>query len=111
MPENAPPQTQSTGEPVPAQNRAVARCSDAWTRAYQAEMSNSGKVGATFRAGRAYCSAMPPLDGSQNIRDFIACIAHGSLLGAINDSQCGRLLYAAQVALSADRSQPRPPKP
>ena len=55
------------------------------------------------RAGSAYRNAMPPLDGHNNIRDFIACVAQGVLLGAIEYRQSSKLLYAAQVALSAIR--------
>ncbi len=41
---------------------------------------------------------MPPLSGEQNIRDFIACAAHGMLIDAIDPPVGARLLYAAQVA-------------
>jgi hypothetical protein len=43
---------------------------------------------------------MPSLIGAQNIRDFVACVAHGMLLEAIEDRSGGKLLYAAQVAFA-----------
>jgi hypothetical protein len=48
---------------------------------------------------------MPRLVGYENIRDFVACVAEGILLGAITESQSSRLLYAAQVAQGAIRYQ------
>jgi hypothetical protein len=44
---------------------------------------------------------MPSLTGEQNIRDFIACVAHGILLQAIEEKNGGKLLYAAQIAYSS----------
>jgi hypothetical protein len=59
-------------------------------------------------ANLAYRNAMPRLVGYENIRDFVACVAEGLLLGAITDSQSSRLLYAAQVAQGTLRYQPIP---
>jgi hypothetical protein len=51
---------------------------------------------------------MPPLLGAENIREFIACVAHGMLIGAIENKDATRLLYAAQVAFSAQsRAEPK----
>jgi len=95
-------------------NPAVARCWAAWQRAYKAETAREprkeNQVWAACCGHRAYRNAMPPLCGSENIRDFIACIAHGMLIGAIQGADGARLLYAAQVAATADRSQPAQPK-
>jgi hypothetical protein len=49
---------------------------------------------------------MPSLSGPDNIRDFIACVAHGMLIGAIRDTDGARLLYAAQVARGALQNSP-----
>ena len=88
-------------------NSAVARCTDAWNRAYRADLAiNQTKVAAMQTAGRAFCEAMPQLVEFDNIRDFIACCAQGVLLGAIDPQKSAKLLYAAQVALSSARSQP-----
>jgi hypothetical protein len=53
---------------------------------------------------------MPPLSGYQSICDFIACVAHGMVIGAIGDTNGARLLHAAQVALTALRNQPKAPQ-
>lgn len=93
---------------------ALRRCCGAWQRAFDACMESPG--GNEFRAardaGEAYCNAMPMLAGSEGVRDFIACVAHGILIGSIRREKSGQLLYAAQVALGSiqrDRKQPNPP--
>jgi hypothetical protein len=103
-------------DPDPAHEKAVKRCCAAWRRSYNAYMEKSrgsatDKSWAAHQAGPAYCDAMPLLAGYENIRDFIACLAHGILIGAIPASKSGQLLYAAQVALSTVHREPRPPKP
>jgi len=103
-------------DPNPKQARtAVKRCCAAWQRAYDAYMEgkdNSGmtRVCASHEAGPAYCKAMPPLSGYENIRDFIACAAHGILINAIPQKKANQLLYAAQVALSSLHYEPKPRK-
>jgi hypothetical protein len=92
-------------------NPAVAHCCQAYTRALNAARSEGkGTFASSNEAERAYRGAMPPLMGSGNIRDFIACIAHGMLIDAITGPDGARLLYAAQVAhASLDRPEPRGP--
>ncbi len=88
-------------------NPAVARCCEAFNRIYKVNIAiNQTKAAATECAAVAYREAMPPLTGPDNIRDFIACVAQGILVGAINSLQSSKLLYAAQVALSASRKLP-----
>jgi len=67
-------------------------------------------VNASIEADLAYRNAMPPLSGQSNIRDFIACTAHGLLVGIIQYEDASKLLSAARVALVALRNQPAPPK-
>ena len=62
-------------------------------------------------ASMAYCSALPVLFDQHGIGNFISCVAHGVLIRAIDEDVSGRLLYAAQVAISALPRQPRPAKP
>jgi hypothetical protein len=89
-----------------ARNAAVEHCVAEWTRVYRTERAKGeGSVFASTTASVSYRAAMPSLIGSDNIRDFIACVARGVLLGAIDSKDSSKLLYAAQVALSA---QPRP---
>ena len=54
---------------------------------------------------------MPDLAGFENIRDFIACTAHGMIIGAIDSIEGAKLLYAAQVAVGALHHQPKAPHP
>jgi hypothetical protein len=93
-------------------NPAIARCCDAWRSRYKAEMSKSkDDVFAAHNADTSYRDAMPPLVDYESIRDFIACSAHGMLIGAIPRQSGTQLLYAAQVALAAIRQQPRQASP
>jgi len=107
--------TEAQPAPAPAEpvhaNPAVARCCEAFNRTYKANIAiGQSKSAAIDCAATAFREAMPPLVGHDNIRDFIACVAQGILLGAIESSKSSKLLYAAQVALSGARSQPRSPK-
>ncbi len=95
---------------------AIKRCCAAWRHAYNAALqgtpgSGMDKILAAHRAGPAYCQAMPPLSGGKNIRDFIACAAHGILIEAIPQKRANQLLYAAQVALASLNRGPKPRKP
>jgi hypothetical protein len=104
-------QSQTPAEPAHA-NPAVAHCIHVWRSVYKTERARGeSSYSAGSRASSAYRNAMPPLDGYSNIRDFIACVAQGVLLGAIEDRQSSKLLYAAQVALSAARLRQATPKP
>ena len=102
---------------------ALVRCMDAWRRAYQAEMElceeeaiaagenpetakQLDEAYANHFAKEAYRKAIPLLENYEGIRDYIACAAHGILIGAIPPHKCGHVLYAAQVALSALRYEP-----
>jgi hypothetical protein len=82
-----------------AANPAVARCAQAYTRALATTWNKSKDHYDSIKDGKnAYRQAMPPLSGHDNIRDFIACTAHGMLIDAIDGAEGARLLYAAQVA-------------
>ena len=97
--------------PIPA-NLAVARCMNARERVYQEELVKGTDRGhASLAADVAYRDAMPPLSDYENIRDFIACLAHAMLIGVIRGDQGNRLLYASQVALSTVRCRPATSKP
>jgi hypothetical protein len=90
-----------------AANPAVARCCEAFNRTYKANIAiGQTRPAAIDSAAVAFREAMPPLVGHENIRDFIACVAQGILLGAIESSKSSKLLYAAQVALSSSLKQP-----
>jgi hypothetical protein len=89
-------------EPAPAlRNHAIARCAKAFQDAHRARIQKGdGQYLAKDDAGEAYRALLPPLTNRDNCRDFIACVAHGMLLGAIPEKNAGKLLYAAQVALA-----------
>jgi hypothetical protein len=83
-------------------NPAVSRCCKAWRKAYRAELAVNGfEWDAAAKGAEAFRGAMPPLAGRENCRDFIACVAQGILLGVIPEKNGGKLLYAAQIALSS----------
>jgi hypothetical protein len=95
---------------------AIKRCCTAWQRAHDAYMERTVdkspmmRAAAILKAAPAYCRAMPPLAGYENIRDFIACTAHGLLVEAIDGDKANQLLYAARVALSSLNHEPKPAK-
>ena len=104
-----PPDPAAPGLIHPAtENPAVALCCKAYALAYsQTTAAGKSRLSAKFDAASAYRNAMPPLDGQQNIRNFIACAAHAILLGILESSDGARVLYAAQVA-SALLPKPSP---
>ena len=90
-------------------NPAVAHCCKAWKKVFRAAVdAGKSELAAAFRAGEAYRAAMPPLSTRDSCRDFIACVAQGILLGAVSEKDGGKLLYAAQVALAAAKSDQNP---
>ena len=99
-------------EPIRASaNPAVARCLSAWARVNNSERAKGkNRSEASIEADRAYRRAMPPLSGHDNIRDFIACVAHAMIVHIFLDSTATKLLYAAQVAHTTTRDHSTPPK-
>jgi len=101
-------------KPDPTRARpAVRRCCAAWQRAFNAYMedcegTSTDRVFAANEADKTYCNAMPLLSSYESIRDFIACTAHGILIGAIPPQKSGHILYAAQVALTSLQCEPKP---
>lgn len=92
--------------PVP--NLAADMCSEIYTSTIQKHLDEGKSRAEATELGRlAYGCYMPKLSGADNIRDFIACVAHGMLIRAIPASEGSRLLYAAQVANAALPSQKR----
>jgi len=104
----------STLEETAAPDSAVTRCSLAKENAYRAALStrerDESECMRTNRAektaAKAYREAMPLLSGSENIRNFIACVAQGLLLKVFTAPESTQLLYAAQVANSAASRRP-----
>jgi hypothetical protein len=107
-------ESRSKGANAALQNPAVARCCEAWQRAFQDAMSRkNNESDARGWADKAFRNAMPALSGEEGIRDFVACAAHGLLIGTIKEERATKLLYAAQVAtttLARDRRAKNPGK-
>jgi hypothetical protein len=88
------------------ENPAVTHCVEAWKSTHKESLA-SGKIEfyAGVDAAKAYRGAMPPLSGHQNVCDFIACVGYALAVEIIPEDAAGKLLYSAQVALSAVRAQ------
>jgi hypothetical protein len=107
--------TQTTPTPVeesapnpPARNPAVLRCCAARDRSIQeSRAKHRDKYDTDELAGAAYLHAMPDLSGYENIRDFIACVAHGLIVGVVDPIEAPKFFYAAQVAIGALRHEPK----
>jgi hypothetical protein len=104
------PATETVPNP-PSPNPAVQRCCEALERSLEESRAN-GKANyyEEEHADQAYMNAMPHLSGYENIRDFIACVTHGMVIGAIDHIEGPKLLYAAQIAVGALRHEPKPEK-
>lgn len=102
--------SQSSLDPAP-RNPAVVRCCQAWQSSIEdSREKKKCDYESKKYAGAAYRNAMPDLAGYENIRDFIACAAHGMLIGAVDPIEGPKFLYAAQVAIGALRHQPKDQK-
>ncbi len=106
------PQPASQPDPPPEPLSIVDRCVNAYNKARSETYARTEDRFAAKDAGSmAYRNTMPPLRGAENIRDFIACVAQALLFGVIKDKDASKLLYAAQVAFSAQNrsaeSRPR----
>lgn len=88
---------------------AVVRCIQSWNRTMMKEIAAGTDILLARKlANGSYRMAMPSLVGLANIRDFIACVSQGLLMGAVQSKDSTKLLYAAQVALAAHKSLPKP---
>jgi hypothetical protein len=89
-------------------NPAVAHCCDVWERVHAGSLKKKRSGASALNdASNAYCRAIPPLIGYENICDFIACVGFGMLTNMMLEASGTRLLYAAQVALSTVAPQSR----
>jgi hypothetical protein len=88
------------------QNPVVARCTRAWALFYcETTTKGASDDAARAKARMGYRLAMPPLTGSRNVQDFIACVTHGLLLDVFDGKEATQLLHAAQVAHTARRAK------
>jgi len=93
--------------PNPAlKNPALARCCKLWRRTYRAKYrSTESEWQASNKAGAAFRAALPPLTTPEDCRDFLTCVSFGISIKAIGEKDGGKLLYAAQIALSSFRNE------
>jgi hypothetical protein len=103
-------------------NSAVARCLRAWNEAY-AEARKELRPGesdyeAQADAKYAFLAQLPPLAGSKNVRNFLACLTYGQAVDILTLSDVRNFLEPAKVAVTLLRqvgarrtgSPGRPPK-
>jgi hypothetical protein len=93
-------------------NPAVYQCCEASNAAYDASFAkDKNEDSAQDAADFAFREALPPLKGIRNIRNFIACVTYGALMGIIDGRESSRLLYAARIAYTTRRTRKRETKP
>lgn len=91
---------------------AIAICIKEWQSCYDSKQAEGESVSsAECDANEAYREAMPVLSDRESIQNFIACTAHGMLIGTILSQHGTQLLYAAQVAVGALNRQPKSTRP
>ena len=90
---------------------AIQRCCEARDSSLQESRARKrSSCDARELGQKAFRDAMPDLCGYENIRDFIACVSYGVLTGDIHPIEGPQFLYAAQVAISALRLEPKEKK-
>jgi hypothetical protein len=104
----------------PTRNAAVQRCCQTRERSFVDSRANRVSSYDTRQGAiDAYRNAMPHLSDFENICDFIACTAHGMIIGAIdsiegpNSSTPPRLLSVPSTTSQKPPKKPsaRPPTP
>lgn len=93
--------------PLSFTGAALARCLDAYRRGYQAAVAKGDGDYFSRKAGAvSYRLAMPSTETTAHIQALIACVAQGINYQVYEGRESTQLLYAAQVALFANK----PPK-
>lgn len=107
-PSAAAPSTPPPPAPAePPPNPAVQRCCAVYRQALTA--GGGPKVSAAVDAAiNAYKVALPQISTRASIRDFIACITQGMVLGVFWNDQGPKLIGAAKAALAALPREPAP---
>jgi hypothetical protein len=110
MTETTPTSINETAPNPPVRNAAVLRSCAARDLSLAESRAKRRKASATKSlAEHAFRIAMPDLYGYENIRDYIACIAHGLVSGDVHPIESSTFFYAAQVATAALRREPKDP--
>jgi hypothetical protein len=111
MPQTTPAAPSEPAPNPPPRNPAVERCCAARDRSLlESRAGKRDTYDTKSHAAQAYMAAMPDLADYENIRDFIACISHGMVIGVVHPIEAPRFLYAAQVAIGALRLAPKDQK-
>jgi hypothetical protein len=82
-------------------NPSIAYCHLACERGYRVGMkATKSRMLARKFAREAFCQALPPLSGLENIGNFLACVAFALATGVFVDGDGAQLIESAQVALN-----------
>jgi hypothetical protein len=93
--------------PVIQTSAAVARCQQAWDRAYHFTMKlKRGGANSRLDAADAFRLAMPQLVSYDNICEFIACVGYAMVNDILMEETGTRFLNAAKLALDVLMLQP-----
>jgi hypothetical protein len=97
----------NTPAPLSTTAAALARCLSAYKAAYAEQLAKGKYDGECTRFAKvAYRKALPITDTLEDIQAFIACVAQGINFEMYDRGESTLLLYAAQVALGAQRRKP-----
>jgi hypothetical protein len=98
-------QTNSTASKHHTDNQAILRCMRAWNYAYKKAADDLDEDENDYPAqkagNKAYLRAMPPLNGQENICDFISCINFASMTDIVSHKDAEHYLANVRVALAA----------
>ena len=83
---------------------AMTKCDEAFGSEYDKGIEAGDSIEQIFgRAKVRYKLAMPRLEGIENIKAYIACLAQAINFQVYTAHEAGQLLYAAQVALGIEK--------
>ena len=85
-------------------DKTIERCAEAYHRVMAEMPKNLGYLGKQEhwqKASIAFCSQLPILLDPPSFQLYIACIARGTAIGAIDVVDAGRFCHIAQTAMSA----------
>ena len=98
----------NTPAPLSITAAALQRCLESYRRGYKAAAAKGDSDRFSHKAGAvAYRLAMPSTETLADIQALIACVTQGINFQVYEGHESTQLLYAAQVALAAQK----PPKP
>jgi hypothetical protein len=101
----APTDTGTTASKHHTDNQSILRCMRAWNYAYKKvadDLDEDESHWPAQKAGnQAYIRAMPPLNGQENICDFISCINFASMTDIVSHKDAAHYVANVRVALAA----------